>query len=358
MKALSLLLLLAFPLSASALPEARRVTGPEFSEAKQPRIAISESGTIHITFGMGKAVFTTRSEDAGATFSEPIKVGELEKLALGMRRGPRIATAGQAVVITAISHADGELHSWRSVDRGRSWSNSVKINDAPKAAVEGLHDLASDGQMRVSAVWLDLRNGKTELWASASDDAGGTWDADTLVYRSPDGSICECCHPSVVFTPAGDIVVMWRNSLNGNRDMYHATSSDGGRIFSEAKKLGDEEWTLNACPMDGGNLAVNGEEIAYAWRRAGKLLFTTDPGSEQVLAGSGTQPVVVRSPDEFIYAWQDQGNLFWRTSSMKERALLAPNAGFAASAWSNAQEKSFLVWEGQDGVFVTTFPQE
>ena len=153
-------------------------------------------------------------------------------------------------------------------------------------------------------------------------------------------------------------MVMWRNSLNGNRDMYRATSSDRGRTFSEANKLGDGAWTLNACPMDGGNLAINGEEIAYAWRRAGKLFFTTDPGSEQVITRSGTHPVVVRSPEGFIYAWQDQGNLFWKTSSMKGSALLAHKAGFAASAWSVPQEKSFLVWEGQEGVFVTTFPQE
>ncbi|KAJ3054740.1 hypothetical protein HK102_011471, partial [Quaeritorhiza haematococci] len=49
---------------------------------------------------------------------------------------------------------------------------------------------------------------------------------------------------------------MWRNSLKGARDLFLADSSDGGRTFSPAEKLGRGTWPLNACPMDGGAVAV------------------------------------------------------------------------------------------------------
>ena len=54
----------------------------------------------------------------------------------------------------------------------------------------------------------------------------------------------------------GRVAVMWRNWLNGSRDMFAALSSDGGKTFATAQKLGSGTWKLNGCPMDGGSIAV------------------------------------------------------------------------------------------------------
>lgn len=350
MKFILLLFLVAVPFSASA-SEAKRVTPPGFGEAKQPQIAVSDNGTIHVTFGKGDTVYATSSQDAGASFGEPVKVGEVRRLALGMRRGPRIATTENSVIVTAISHDDGNLYAWRSEDDGHSWSKPTLVNTVAKSAVEGLQDLTSDDKSRVGVVWLDLRNGKTELWTSVSKDGGKTWPENTQIYRSPDLTICECCHPSITFTPSGRIVVMWRNWLNGGRDMYRAESSDGGKTFSGATKIGAGTWKLNACPMDGGSLSVEGERIAYTWRREQKLLATTDPASETLISNSGTQPVVVRTQSGFDYLWQDQGNLYWKRSIEKKPVVLARDAGYAASAWNPIQKNSLIVWEGRDRIY-------
>jgi hypothetical protein len=348
------LVALCLSVSGSPLDKPKRVTPAEFGEAKQPQVAISGDGMIHVAFGKGDAIYATRSSDTGDSFSEPVKVGELPKLALGMRRGPRIATAGRSVVLTGISHEDGNLHSWRSDDRGHSWSKRGRINTVAKSAIEGLHGLASDGERKIAAVWLDLRSGKTELWASVSNDEGKTWATDTRVYRSPDLTICECCHPSVAFTSSGKIVVMWRNFLNGSRDIYRAESSDDGKSFSVATKLGTGTWKLQACPMDGGSLAADGDRIAYAWRRDRTLLVTTDPASETVLSESGTQPVAVRTAEGFAILWQDGGNLYWRFSGAAEKDLFSAGAAFAAAGWNPRQRSSTVVWEGSDGIFART----
>jgi hypothetical protein len=348
-----ILLLLAIPLSAAPLP-AKRVTGPDFTDAKQPQITVTEDGILHVAFGRADAIYTIKSQDGGVTFTPPVQVGRVEKLALGMRRGPRIATVGQAVVITAISHGDGNLYSWRSEDQGRTWSQPLRVNDTAKSATEGLHAFASGGGTKLIAVWLDLRNGKTELWTSASEDVGKSWAENSRVYRSPDQSICECCHPNVIFTPAGEIVAMWRNSLHGNRDMYRAASSDGGKSFSNAAKVGTESWKLAGCPMDGGSLASCGKNLSYAWRREGKLYFTTDSNAEHLLTESGTHPVVICAGNEFGYVWQDQGNLYWKTAAAKDRSLLAEGAGFAA-AESSKDGSSVVVWEGQGGLYFSRF---
>ena len=74
----------------------------------------------------------------------------------------------------------------------------------------------------------------------------------------PERTICECCHPSLTIARDGPGVIhaMWRNALEGDRDMYTSISRDGGRTFGPASKLGSGTWHLQACPMDGGGVAV------------------------------------------------------------------------------------------------------
>ena len=67
---------------------------------------------------------------------------------------------------------------------------------------------------------------------------------------------------------SGRILVMWRNALAGSRDLYWASSTDGGKTFSAGKKLGIGTWLLSACPMDGGDLTVDRDGVAETiWRR-------------------------------------------------------------------------------------------
>jgi hypothetical protein len=152
-------------------------------------------------------------------------------LSLGNHRGPRVAVAGDAVIVTAIAGTlgggkDGDLMAWRSADGGRTWSPAVKVNDVDGAAREGLHAMAARGSTVVTA-WLDLRAKGTQLYASISSDAGRTWSRNILVYQSPSGTICQCCHPSLAITEAGEILVMFRNALDGHRDFYLARGKAG-----------------------------------------------------------------------------------------------------------------------------------
>ena len=338
-----------------ASAELKPLTPAEFKGAKQPHITISQKGTLSVVFGKENGIYVCQSEDAGGKFRLPIKIGEVPKLALGMRRGPRVAVVGRFMTVTAISHAEGNLYSWVSTDEGKTWSRATTVNTVTNSAREGLHALAGDGKSKLFSAWLDLRNGKTELWSSVSNDGGERWEENCPVYKSPSGSICECCHPSAVFKENGEIVVMWRNTMNGERDMYQCESADGGKSFSEAKKIGSGTWRLNACPMDGGSVAASGEKVAYGWRREGRLFVTSSDriSTETVLNETGTQPVVVVNGEGFSYLWQEGGNLYIKEAESSPTELLAKNAGYAASAWSEKARKSVIVWESGEGVYTT-----
>lgn len=310
-----------FPVGSAAAEN----TPSDVGQGRQPQVAVTSTRAF-IAYAKDGAIYCVSSPDGGKTFGAPVKVAQPANMPVGMRRGPRIAATETAVVITAIqrpSGRDGDLVAWRSTDEGKTWSPVAKpLNTQPGAAREGLHGMAAGPGGAMFCVWLDLRNtpsshghgGNTELWGARSSDGGATWSPDALLYRSPQKSVCQCCHPSVAYSAEGkSVAVMFRNELAGNRDMYVMESRDGGRTFSPAKKLGVGTWELNACPMDGGMITYPGfgqereggagaAAPVTAWRRAGEV-FISRPGEREQKVGNGQQPWVTSRGSVSVVAW-------------------------------------------------------
>ncbi len=275
---------------------------------KQPQAAVGDDGSVHLVYGIGDAVHYCQSLDGGSTFGKAMQAFRVPNMALGMRRGPRIAKTKAAIVVTAIGGQigkgrDGDVLAWRSTDDGRTWQGPVRVNDTADSAREGLHAMASGENGSIWCVWLDLRDKKSEVYATVSKDDGVTWEANQCVYRSPDGSVCECCHPSVIVN-GNSVHVMFRNSIGGNRDMYLTSSKADGKSFSPGKKLGSGTWTLDACPMDGGMLAASPTgSLETVWRRDGNVYKATGDGSPEVLLGKGQQPWIAATSKGSVIVW-------------------------------------------------------
>lgn len=310
---------------------------------RQPQLAASGQMAA-MTFGSGNSVWYAGSQDGGLTFGKPVKVGETPVLMLGRRRGPRVAIAGKFIVITAIGAAGrgkGDILVWRSTDSGKSWSGPAKVNDVPDSAREGLHSVSASGN-RVFLTWLDLRTKGMKLYGAVSNDGGATWSGNRLVYASPDGHICECCHPTALVAADGRLYAMFRNWVGGNRDMYLAVSSDEGRTW-KTDKLGEGSWPLNACPMDGGNVSAGpGGKLITAWRRD-KAVYLSEPGQPEREVGPGTQPVAIQSASGPVLVWSQGHALKLLTpgaAAPKDLgegmfATLAESGGAVIAAWED-----------------------
>src|SRR5688572_25112075 len=318
---------------------------------RSPQLA-SSANLVAFAFGSGHGIYVATSTNEGTSFSKPVKVAEVPVLPLNRHRGPRIVISKGTIVVSAVtgnkaatgphSHglpSDGDLFAWRSDDGGKTWSKPVRINDVPAAAREGLHALAADGRGKLFAAWLDLRKEGTRLYGAYSEDSGATWTANVLLYESPEGTICQCCHPSAAFTESGTLEVMWRNCLGGARDLY-LIRSVGGPSFSKPEKLGQATWMINACPMDGGGLThVEGRTIT-AWRR-GAEIFTAEPGKPETRLGEGKDVALAASQGRIYALWVNGAQLVaWiggRTEILSEKSAFPslttlPNGGVLA-AW-------------------------
>ena len=314
-----------------------------FSGPKQPQVCMDDHGKAFVVFGRSNSVFCVVSTNYGRSFTLPAEVASLDKLALGMRRGPRIIATQNGAVVSAISSVSGNLSVWTSVNTGNSWREAGHVNDVAGAAREGLHAMASDGKKKVFLVWLDLRNGRTEIWGSLSENEGKTWQENFKIYSSPDGTVCECCHPSVIFTQTGEIFAMWRNWLNGSRDMYFAMSRDG-KTFGKAQKMGTGTWPLKGCPMDGGALAVSAEgRIKSIWRRENSI-FTADSLTETKL-GTGTQPIAFRAKNHTFFVWQHGSKLVLQNDNRSGLSKILAEDGRYPAAASGNNTPTVVVWE-------------
>lgn len=319
----------------------------------QPQLA-ALGHRVALVFGEGQTIYFAGSLDAGRTFSSPVALPSRGILALGRHRGPRVAIAGEAIVVTAILGAQrdgGDVFAWRSTDDGRSWSAPARLNGVADSAREGLHGTGGAGKV-VAAVWLDLRAPGTRLRAAVSLDAGATWSPDRLVYESPSGTVCECCHPSVAVSREGDISVMFRNSLGGSRDLYLTTSRDGGLSFEAAKKLGEGTWKLDGCPMDGGALALDAQGgIGTVWRRE-KDVFFARPGQPEQRVGTGVDPAIALGPNGArAVAFRDGQGVAVRDGESPEARTLAPG-GQAPVLVAMGDGSWLAAWERDGRVFV------
>ncbi len=304
------------------------VTPAEFASAKEPQVAIDSDHRVYVAFGQENAIYVSISADQGATFATPVKVTEAGKLSLGMRRGPRIAVHDGTVTITATygqrgGGQDGDLRAFRSTDRGQHWSAGVSVNDVAGAAREGLHGMAMAPDGTLACAWLDLRSKGTKLYSAVSKNGGATWSKNALAYASPSGTICQCCQPSVAFDAKGGLYCMFRNVIDGSRDMYLVRSPDLGATLSEAQKLGQGTWPLNACPMDGGALVVRRDgQVEAIWRRKVSLYRSVSAEPEKEI-GEGSQGWLVEGEEGMVSTWNQDRQVLASTPSFRELVLTA-----------------------------------
>ncbi|MEP7231591.1 MAG: sialidase family protein [Ginsengibacter sp.] len=308
-----------------------------------PAIAKDKENNIHIVYGNGDSIMYIFSKD-GKSYSTPALVAVLPELAASATRGPQIAAVSGGLVITA-GDKSGNIYSYKK-EKLAKWSGAKRVNDINEISKEGLMSLSADG-LNVYAIWLGVNDPKGQsLYGAGSADGGNTWRKNIIVYVSPSGTVCECCKPSVV-VKGNKVYAMFRNYLNGNRDLYLAESPDGGKHFAQAKKLGNGSWKLNGCPMDGGGIALNNDEIPQTvWRRQGKI-YSAEPGKSEKEIGEGRSCSIETINNKNMYAWTEKENIFVFKPDGEKINL---GKGSLPILKAINKEKVICVWENEDKI--------
>jgi len=266
-------------------------------DAAEPATATAGDGTFYVAWVNHDA------KQADVMLAHFNNKAEMQGSAVRVNRQPGVATAWRgdqpsvavasdgAVYVLWTARVDaGDKHGTdiylsASSDRGQTFASEVKVNDDKVPGAHGMHSLAVAKDGRIYAGWLDERNvhapmpstkaeghhmeSNRDLYLATSTDGGRSFSANRKVASDA----CPCCKTSLAVAADGTLYAGWRQVLPGNyRHIAVASSTDGGTKFSTPVIVSDDRWMLQGCPVSGPSLSVDGASgsLKVVWFAAGE----------------------------------------------------------------------------------------
>lgn len=215
------------------------------------RIMATEGDTVHLLTWNG-GIHYLRSEDGGVSWGPGTRLVDKS----GSQSHPSIHRSGSRLHVTWQDGRDGskEPYGWRiyykrSDDSGRTWGPDVRISSTEAKSFRLASAVSGS---TIHAVWSDKRHntipdaystdGNWEIYHKRSQDGGETWGPDV---RLTDSELV-CQRPAIGIV--GDtVLVAWvaweecgRGTLDGAfGDIYYIKSTDGGESWGSVVRLTD-----------------------------------------------------------------------------------------------------------------------
>ncbi|MBI5767971.1 MAG: exo-alpha-sialidase [Verrucomicrobia bacterium] len=184
---------------------------------------------------------------------------------------PQLAVTRRGTAAMIWTDGRGGARLARSADHGATWTAPESFQpDGATVEKFALTVLADD---RILAAWLDGRGLKAggkaqQLYARLLDGPG----PDTLI----DPAVCECCPTTLTPFPDGGALLAFRGRTDEEvRDIR--TARFRGTTWDPSRPLNNDDWRINACPVNGPRLANDRGRVAAAW-------FTAADNDPRVLA--------------------------------------------------------------------------
>ena len=222
-------------------------------------------------------LWTTRSSDNGATWSEPQMIF---KGYTGASNGAIETRDGNLIV--SYSHYvndPGRLVSQTSMstDGGKTWSlsNDIDIGGA------GDHEGALEPcviELKDGRVWMLIRTTRKVFWESFSTDGGKPWSAakaTTIDSTSAPGHLARLAD--------GRIALVWNRADKGRTELHLALSADEGKTWTPSLNVAQGTPGGATYPfvieIDPGELWIGYHNVPKGWNfpRAGHLRISVTP---------------------------------------------------------------------------------
>jgi len=257
-------------------------------------------------------LYFSRSEDGGVSWSEPLRVNDIDGEIWGFSVSkPRIAVGPTGTIhvfypandfAEEVGKAIVSARYRRSTDNGRSFSAAITINrpvtqDREDLLGEGLAMSNSFGTMGVTpdgtviAAWQNVATmedqtaGANGMVAISTDD-GASFSRETIAL--PGNKVCPGCQLTIE-SDENTTLMGVRYLYEDGRDSVVARSDDNGQSFDLSGRLDFAPWDINGCPLKPTELAIDGDAVYAAAYTGGEepagLYFTRSDDGGATFAG-------------------------------------------------------------------------
>ena len=155
-----------------------------------------------------------------------------------------------------------------SRDEGKTWSPPFSPHHDGTKTQHGFVSMLELPGGGLGMVWLDGRD--QEL--NTTDPLGGSmaiyfasFDSNwkQSAERSVNARVCECCQTAVVATTDGVLTAFRDRSAEEIRDIKVSRLDNGA--WTKEQSVHDDNWKIDACPINGPAMSANGRQVAAAW---------------------------------------------------------------------------------------------
>lgn len=159
---------------------------------------------------------------------------------------------------------------------GQRWTTPFIPHRDSVAAEHGFVSLLPLPNGRIFVSWLDGRFTKVgNVESSGGHEHGHGGGAMTLRAAEFDAKgqlfaeveidhrVCDCCQTDTALGPDGPMVVYRDRSEEEIRDIYFVRRVEG--VWQLPQKIGEDNWQINGCPVNGPAIAAQNNAVAVAW---------------------------------------------------------------------------------------------
>jgi BNR repeat-like domain len=272
---------------SSSPPEPSRDQPFDLGIALAPLDVPAAAGSAHpqLTSSSQGAILSWLDQDESTTtlkFSERTSGGWSEQRTVSSGDNWFITTADMPSVLrmkngTLVANwyptTDGTIEAYDtylsySRDEGKTWAKPFSPHHDRTTTQHGFVSLLELADGGLGMVWLDGRDQEQ----NTTDPLGGSMG---LYFTSFDSSwkqsaesvvnarVCECCQTAAVITAEGVLTAFRDRSAEEIRDIK--VSRLEGAQWSPEISLHDDNWKIDACPINGPALSARGRQVAAAW---------------------------------------------------------------------------------------------
>jgi hypothetical protein len=246
------------------------------SSGREPVLAVRASGALSLLEVEGKDLYLKTSQDAGDSFESKVRVNDVPgEVSAHHESSPRMVVRSRSefyVVWQTRRNSEGgdgsALRFARSTNWGDSFSKAVDVEPGSASPSQGFYNMAVSPKGVIYVAWLDGRDraksksGTSAVYLARSTNRGASFEKPVRVTLDT----CPCCRPSIGFTSDNNVHVSFRGVVGDNvRDIFIATSGDGGATFGPAVRVAEDNWKINGCPHSGAAVASVGNRLFTVW---------------------------------------------------------------------------------------------